>query len=310
MGTTGKLKIIINIISISIKFMLIIQFFIQIADWKNKLELEKETEKYEYEREIEELYESLHQEELYLKEKKEKERLINQESFEINNSNMNYKLNKLKEEKEREKQLNLEFMRIEEEKESAKKREFEERMAKLERYYNWAHTKYPRPVTPTNYILKRTEEERNQITNEEIQREINEREYKLNLDRKTRLENMILINQKKQENEEKLQREREYGMKLRNEMKEYEDNLKETRQKELQKKRSMGKDLLKQDHDGYYEIDRNIMTPIERSLNKDAIETVTNDPVLNSLLQQSRITHRMRMSLTSAGGPNGPGYIR
>ena len=180
-------------------------------------------------------------------------------------------------------------------------------MKKLERYYHWAHTVYPRPVTPTNYILKRTEEERNQILNEEIQREMNEKEYKTNLDRQTRAENMLLMNQKRKEIEENLQKEREYGLKLRNETKEYEDNLRETRQKELEMKRSMGKELLKQDRDGYYEVDRNVMTPMERSLNKDAIETVANDPMLNTLLQQSRVTHRMRMGLTSAGGP---GYMR
>lgn len=279
----------------------------QISEWKQQLENEKQNDKYEYQRELEELYESIRQEELYLQEKKEKEILINQESREINNSIINYKLNKLKEEREKEIQLNLELSRLEDEREISKKREIEERMAKLDRYYKWAHTLYPRPVTPSNYIAKRTAEERKQITNEEIQRELKEKEDKINLDRLTRLENMILINQKKQDNEEKLQKEREYGMKLRNETKEYEENLRESRQRELEKKRQMGKELLKQDYDGYYEVDRNIMTPLERSLNKDALETVTNDPMLNSLLQQSRITHRMRMSLTSSGGQ---GYTR
>jgi hypothetical protein len=194
---------------------------------------------------------------------------------------------------------------------------------RVNRLMNWAEVSFPRPVTPSEYIQKKVLNERKLIEKEEEERAEKEREQKRTLDVLTRQMNLDLMNQKEQEREEKRRAEREVDEKIEEKRREEEEKVREMREYQQRSRVEFGKILKRQEVDqkkkkGHLLIGDaattvamtisddgtvlypEIMTPVERGMNKLALDAVKEDPVLKNLFQ-SRLSHRLRMSARGSG---------
>jgi hypothetical protein len=200
---------------------------------------------------------------------------------------------------------------------------------RVNRLMNWAEVSFPRPVTPSEYIQKKVLNERKLIEKEEEERAEKEREQKRTLDVLTRQMNLNLMNQKEQEREEKRRAEREVDEKIEEKRREEEEKVREMREYQQRSRVEFGKILKRQEVDqkkkkGHLLIGDaattvamtisddgtvlypEIMTPVERGMNKLALDAVKEDPVLKNLFQ-SRLSHRLRMSARGSGAGGGLG---
>jgi hypothetical protein len=226
--------------------------------------------------------------------------------------------------------VNEAFELIQKERDQHRYDEIKKSMERVKRLINWAEISFPRPVTPSEFILKKTENELKKIAEEGKRREVNEKEIKKNLDILTREINYELIQRKDEEKRIEKRRESELNEKLQEERRRYEEEKIEIKRAEREKRLELGEILKRQEKDkkirnvaggtssasgaggtsSLIEVSpsQEMMTSVERELNRVALDAVQSEPILNSLLQ-SRLSHRMRMSArgaaaggTSAGG--------
>lgn len=214
---------------------------------------------------------------------------------------------------QQERQANEVYRSILEERDLHRFDDIKKSMERVKKLVSWAEVSFPRPVTPSEYINKKAESELRMIQEEGLRREEKEKESKRNLDRLTREMNKDLMEKREEEKRNERMRDQELNQQLQEERRKYEELKAELKMSGKEKRLELGNMLKEQEMDkksqgeGYSGAILEVMTPVERELNRVALDAVRTDPVLNSLFQ-SRISHRMRMSgggMTARGGSTG-----
>lgn len=269
----------------------------QVTFWKDSLEKEKAQARQEDLAALDQLADALDEEQRDMKRRAELEKELLDEIGQTNLEILNKKTEAQNADKEEARRLAQEYMRLLDERENKRKEELQCRMNKLDALYKWASESFMHPNTPSGSITTRVLREQSDLMASYDRRVEAEEKQKTDLDELTRAQNAALMAKSSKAEEEKQRLKRELGEEMQRQGREYKEYLRQKRKEDLEAKRKYGQDLLEQDknwkeHDTVYPL---VMTPVERSVNMDAIRAAANDPSFRPLFQ-SRISHRLRMS--------------
>lgn len=215
-----------------------------------------------------------------------------QEVLKTNAENEEIKAARMREQVEEDRRIAQQYRDMIEEKNRMREEDLNRRRCKLEKMRAWAEA-IMAPIGEAQsekwtQLDEKIKKEEQQIREAEERRIAKLQADEASLCLLLRTENLELMEEKKKQDEALHRHTLETGERIKQEVAEFQEYMKRRRQKEAEERRQYGSSLLEQMVilDGEDE-----MTPVEESLNKDALQAVSTDTSFHS-----RIMHRLRMS--------------